>query len=121
MKRMTTLTVLCSVFVLTLALTAAPLQNPPQAPPAPGAQAPPSAEKTFTGQLSKVDAAAKEITLKGADNKEMVFTWNEQTKISGVEGPQGLAGAKTGSNLKVMYRENRGANLATAIDVQPAK
>src|SRR5215468_10385262 len=106
MKRMTTLTVLCSVFVLTLTLTAAPLQNPPQAP-----QAPPSAEKTFTGQLSKVDAAAKEITLKGADNKEMVFTWNEQTKISGVEGPQGLAGAKTGSNLKIMYRENRGANL----------
>lgn len=118
MKRMTTLTVLCSVFVLTLALTAAPLQNPPQAPPAPGGQAAPSAEKTFTGQLSKVDAAAKEITLKGADNKEMVFTWNEQTKISGVEGPQGLAGAKTGSNLKVMYRENRGANLATQIDVQ---
>jgi Cu/Ag efflux protein CusF len=67
--------------------------------------------------LTKVDAAAKEITLKGGDNKEMVFTWNEQTKISGVEGPQGLAGAKTGSNLKVMYRENRGANLATQIEV----
>src|SRR5262245_2538424 len=121
MKRLTTLTVLCSVFVLTLTLTAAPLQNPPQAPPAggaaPGAQAPPSAEKTFTGTLSKVDAAAKEITLKGSDNKEMIFTWNEQTKISGVEGPQGLAGAKAGSNLKVMYRENRGANLATQIDV----
>jgi len=129
MKRLTTLTVFCSVFVLTLTLTAAPLQNPPQAPPGgpgagapapggPGAQAPPSAEKTFTGTLSKVDAAAKEITLKGSDNKEMIFTWNEQTKISGVEGPQGLAGAKAGSNLKVMYRENRGANLATQIDVQ---
>lgn len=119
MKRMTTLTVLCSVFVLTLTLTAAPLQNPPQAPPGgPGAQAPPSAEKAFQGQLSKVDAAAKEITVKGSDNKEMVFTWNEQTKISGVEGPQGLAGAKSGSTLKVMYRENRGANLATQIDVQ---
>jgi len=117
MKRMTTLTVLCSVFVLTLALTAAPLQNPPTAPPA-GAQAPPSAEKSFQGQLSKVDDRAKELTLKGADNKEMIFTWNEQTKISGVEGPQGLAGAKAGSNLKVMYRENRGANLATQIDVQ---
>ena len=127
MKRMTTLTVLCSVFVLTLTLAAAPLQNPPQAPPGgpgapapggPGAQAPPSAEKSFSGTLTKVDAAAKEITLKGSDNKEMVFTWNEQTKISGVEGPQGLAGAKSGSNLKVMYRENRGANLATQIDVQ---
>jgi len=119
MKRMTTLTVLCSVFVLTLALTAAPLQNPPTAPPA-GAQAPPSAEKSFQGQLSKVDDRAKELTLKGADNKEMIFTWNEQTKITGAEGPQGLAG-KTGSTMKVTYRENRGANLATAIDVQPAK
>ena len=129
MKRMTTLTVLCSVFVLTLTLTAAPLQNPPQAPPAPGApgagappagQTPPSAEKTFQGSLSKVDATAKEITVKGADNKEMIFTWNDQTKITGVEGPQGLAG-KTGSTMKVTYRENRGANLATAIDVQAAK
>jgi hypothetical protein len=110
------------VFVLTLALTAAPLQNPPQAPPAPGApgaQAPPSAEKTFQGQLSKYDATAKEITLKGSDNKEMIFTWNEQTKVTGVENPQGLSG-KTGSTLKVTYRENRGANLATMIDVQPA-
>jgi len=123
MKRMTTLTVLCSVFVLTLTLTAAPFQKPP-APPAggapPAAQAPPSAEKSFQGQLSKVDDRAKELTIKGADNKEMIFTWNEQTKITGAEGPQGLAG-KTGSTMKVTYRENRGANLATAIDVQPAK
>jgi hypothetical protein len=118
MKRMTALTVLCSVFVLTLTLTAAPLQNPPTAPPA--GQTPPSAEKSFQGTLSKVDDRAKELTLKGADNKEMIFTWNEQTKITGAEGPQGLAG-KTGAAMKVTYRENRGANLATAIDVQPAK
>src|SRR4030095_9591210 len=122
MKRMTTLTVLCSVFVLTLTLTAAPLQNPPQAPPAggpaPGAQAPPSAEKTATGTLTKVDAQAKELTLKGTDNKEMIFTWNDQTKISGVEGPQGLAGAKAGSNMKIMYRENRGGKMAHPSDGQ---
>lgn len=113
MKRLTTLMAICTVFALSVTAFA---QAPPQAPPA--QQAPASAEKTATGQLSKVDATAKEITIKGADNKEMVFTYNEQTKMTGVEnGPQGLAG-KTGSNLKVTYRENRGANLATSIEVQ---
>lgn len=121
MKRLTTLMAVCAVFVLTLSLTTFALQAP-QNPPAggpPGAQQnPPSAEKTFSGQLSKVDATAKEITLKGADNKEMIFSYNDQTKMSGVDGgAQGLAG-KTGASLKVTYRENRGANLATQIEVQ---
>jgi hypothetical protein len=119
MKRLTTLMAVCTVFVLTLSLTAFALQAPQQ-PPAggpPAGQTPPSAEKTMSGQLSKVDATAKEITLKSADNKETIFTYNDQTKISGVEGgPQGLAG-RTGANLKVTYRENRGANLATQIEV----
>ena len=127
MKRMTTLTAICSVLVLTLSLTAFSVQNPPQqAPggdqPAPGgnppaAQAPPSAEKTYSGQLAKVDATAKEITLKGADNKEMIFVYDDKTQITGAEGPQGLGG-RTGAELRVTYRENRGANLATKIDVQ---
>ena len=121
MKRLTTLTVVCSVLVLTLSLTAFSVQNPPQ-PPAPGgqppaAQTPPSAEKTYSGQLAKVNATSKEVTIKGVDNKEMIFTYDDKTQITGVDGPQGLAG-KTGANLKVTYRENRGANLATHIDVQ---
>jgi hypothetical protein len=57
--------------------------------------------------------------MKGSDNKEMIFTWNDQTKVTGAENAQGLSG-KTGSTAKVTYRENRGANLATAIEVQPA-
>lgn len=118
MKRLTTLTAICAVFVLTLSLTATALQNPPN--PAPQ-QTPPSAEKTYQGQLSKVDATAKEITLKGTDNKEMIFTYNDQTQMTGVDNaPQGLSG-KTGSNLKVTYRENRGTNLATHIEVQAQK
>ena|SRR5688572_11987200 len=119
MKRMTTLMAICSVLVLTLSLTAFS-QNPPQPAPGqnpPAAQTPPSAEKTYSGELAKVNATAKEITLKGADNKEMVFTYDDKTQITGVENPQGLAG-KTGASLKVTYRENRGANMATHIDVQ---
>ena len=118
MKRLTTLMAVCAVFVLTLSVTASALQNPPAQPPA---QNPPAAEKTYQGQLSKVDATAKEIILKGTDNKEMVFTYNDQTKMTGVDnGAQGLAG-KSGSNLKVTYRENRGTNLATQIEVQAQK
>jgi len=119
MKRLTMLTALCSVLVLTLSLTAFS-QNPPQPAPGqnpPAAQTPPSAEKAYSGQLARVNATAKEITVKGADNKEMVFTYDDKTEITGVEGAQGLAG-RTGSSLKVTYRENRGANLATHIDVQ---
>ncbi|HZI51541.1 MAG TPA: hypothetical protein VFE29_06935 [Terriglobia bacterium] len=121
MKRLTTLTAICSVLVLTLSLTAFS-QNPPQPAPGggganpPAAQAPQSAEKTYSGQLAKVNATSKEIVIKGADNKEMIFTYDDKTQITGVEGPQGLAG-KTGSDLKVTYRDNRGANLATKIDV----
>ena len=118
MKRLTTLTVICSVFVLTLSLTAfsqAPQPAPGQNPPA--AQTPPSAEKTYSGQLSKVNATSKEITVKGADNKEMVFTYDDKTQISGVDNPEGLA-ARTGATLKITYRENRGTNMATQIDVQ---
>jgi hypothetical protein len=116
MKRLTTLMAICTVLVLTLSVSAFPQQNPAQNPPA--QQNPPTAEKTYQGQLGKVDATAKEITLKGSDNKEMIFTYNDQTKMTGIDnGAQGLAG-KAGSNLKVTYRENRGTNLATQIEVQ---
>ena len=90
------------------------------AQPAAGQQPPAAAaEKSFSGQLAKVDDKAKEITLKGTDNKEMMFTWDDKTQITGVDGPQGLTG-KTGSNLKVSYREAAGRNLATKIEVAAA-
>jgi hypothetical protein len=117
MKRLTTM---AAVFVLTLSLTAFAFQAPPPAGPA--GQQPPAAaaEKNYSGQLAKVDDKAKEITLKGTDNKEMMFTWDDKTQITGVEGPQGLTG-KTGSALKVTYREAAGRNLATKIEVAAAK
>jgi len=82
-------------------------------------QSPPAAaEKAYQGHLSKVDATVKEIILKGSDNKEMVFTYDAQTKMTGVDnGVQGLAG-KSGSNLIVNYQENRGTNLATQVEVE---
>ena len=104
MKRLTTLA--CSVCADSKSDCFA-FQAPPPAGPA--GQQPPAAaaEKNFSGQLAKVDDKAKEITLKGADNKEMMFSWDDKTQITGVEGPQGLTG-KADQNLKVSYREAGG-------------
>jgi Cu/Ag efflux protein CusF len=115
MTRFVTSMAVCALLVFGLAAFA---QNPP-APPAggpPAAQQPPAAEKTYVGTLSKVDLTAKEITVKGADNKDMVFTFTDKTQMSGIENAQGLSG-KTGSNLRVTYSGN---NVATKIEVAAA-
>ena len=122
MRRFATSLTVCALLVFSL--TAFSMQNPPapreQAPPA-QPNAPQAAEKSYVGTLSKVDLTAKEITVKGSDNKEMVFTFNDATQMSGVDdSPQGLSG-KTGSNLKITYRENRGTNLASKIEVEQKK
>lgn len=116
-------TTLAVLILLTFCVSAFSLQNAPPPAGQPG-QNPPqaaAAEKSYTGTLSKVDLTAKEITVKGSDNKEMVFTFNDRTQMSGVDNsPQGLSG-KTGSNLKITYQEGRGANLATKIEVAQAE
>jgi len=117
MRRLETSLAICVLLIF--CVTAFSMQNAP--PPAP--QAPPqgggaaAAEKSYSGTLSKVDLTSKEITVKGSDNKEMVFTFNDRTQMSGVDNsPQGLSG-KTGSALKITYQEARGSNLATKIEV----
>jgi hypothetical protein len=75
-----------------------------------------STEKTFDGQLTKVDSAAKSITVKGSDNKEMTFRYTDNTQVIGEDSIQGLTG-KTGTQLKISYQEERGRNMATKIEV----
>ena len=80
---------------------------------APPAQA---ADKVFQGQLTKVDATARWIALKGAGDKEMRFDYTDTTQIVGSEKTiQGLAG-KTGTEFKVTYRESGGKQTATRIE-----
>jgi hypothetical protein len=79
---------------------------------APPAQA---AEKVFQGQLDKVDAQAKSISVKGAD-AQMTFEYTDATQVVGSERTvQGLAG-KTGAELKVTYRDAGGKHIATKIE-----
>src|SRR5262245_37209825 len=82
----------------------------------------PQAEKTFSGTLTKVDAAKKVITVKGTGAEpEMTFTFDDKTHVTGAEKTvQGLAG-KSGATLKVTYREEGANRIATRIDVSEAK
>jgi len=87
-----------------------------------GSQTPPIAEKlqadkTINGELMKVDTAAKVISLKGPDQKEMLFRYNDETQVASADKTvQGLAG-KTGAQLRISFREERGSNWATKIEV----
>lgn len=79
--------------------------------------APPSqaADKVFEGQLTKVDANAKQITLKGTD-AEMMFEYTDATQVIGADkGVQGLA-TRTGTPLKITYRDSQGKHIATRIE-----
>jgi hypothetical protein len=83
-----------------------------------GGQAPPAAQaaKEFEGQLTKVDATAKTISVKGSAG-EMLFRYDDKTQVQGPEKDiQGLAG-KSGTPLKVTYREAGDNRIAIAIQV----
>src|SRR5215510_2095915 len=74
-------------------------------------------QKVFEGQLTKVDAAAKSISVKGSTGPEMQFMYDDQTQVIGPEKDiQGLAG-KSGTPLKVSYRQEKGVNIATRIEI----
>ena len=113
MKKLLTVTAVCvAVMLAVMPLTYA------QEKSAPPTQQPPAqaAEKTFQGQLTKVDANAKSITVKGTGDTEMTFEYSDQTQVTGSEkNVQGLAG-KTGTELKVTYRDAGGKHTATRIE-----
>lgn len=113
MKRLATFAAVSAAILMTFCLAGFSQNAPVPGQPAPAAQ-----DRTFEGLLTKVDDTAKLITVKGADSKEMAFSYNDQTQMVGVDkGPEGLTG-KSGSSLKITYRENRGVNLASKIEVQ---
>jgi hypothetical protein len=94
-----------------LPLTAAGQAPPAGAPPAAQAQA-----SSASGELVKVDATAKSITVK-ASGKDEQFTFNDETKITGAQGAAGLA-TMEGSQVTVMYAKDR---VASEIRVTPKK
>lgn len=98
-------------------------QNSTPEQSAPRAEAPnatPNAtEKTFEGRLTKIDTAAKTITvMKEGETKDMTFKYSDETVIVGGDrSAQGLTG-KTGSTLKITYQgENDTNSMASRIEI----
>ena len=90
-----------------------------RAPPNPKAD---KADKlTAKGELVKVDADAKTITIKGADGVETEFAYTATTDVKG--GPDGVAGlaTKSGSKVTVHFTTDMGKKTATKIEVSGDK
>jgi hypothetical protein len=117
------LVLLVSVVMLALSLQGWSVQQPVH-PDQPGKStlSEQPAVRTFEGELSKVDSAAKTISLKTAEpGREITFYYDYRTEVVGANGGiQALTG-KTGSTVKVSYREERGTYQATKIEIQPQK
>ena len=124
MKRMMFPAIAAALFVApTLAGAQAPApQTPPQSEPpaaaAPAQGAPKADAAVARGELVKVDADGKKITVKGADGVETEFAYNDATEIAGGrDGAAGLA-TKSGSMVAVAYTTDNGVKTATKIEIQ---
>lgn len=75
-------------------------------------------QMSVTGTLDKVDVDAKTLTVKKEDNSTIVFSFTDDTKITGAE--QGVAGLATmnGARVTVSYTVQGQSNVATEVDVR---
>jgi len=70
----------------------------------------------FEGELMKVDATAKTLTVKSSEGREMEFRYNDRTLISGADGGvEGLA-AKSGTPVSVHF--DTATRTAATIEVR---
>jgi type II secretory pathway pseudopilin PulG len=79
------------------------------------AQEKPQAQ-TAKGELRSVDSAKQTLTI-SVDNKDQVFQYNEQTKVTGAQG--GVAGLATssGKQVTVQFMSKGADRIATAIEI----
>ena len=64
----------------------------------------------------KVDATAKTLTVKGSEEREMEFRYNDQTLISGANG--GVEGLATKSGTPASVHFDTATRTATTIDIR---
>src|SRR5262245_52209773 len=77
--------------------------QPDREKPAPMAQAQ-ETPQIFDGELLKVDATAKTLSVKNSEGREIEFRYNDQTLISGADG--GVEGLATQSGTPVSVHFN---------------
>ena len=69
------------------------------------------------GQLLNVDRNAKLISVRGPDQKEAMFNYNDDTQVISPDRTMlGLVG-KPGAQVRIRYREDRGVRLAISIEL----
>ena len=81
----------------------------------PMAQAP-ETPQIFEGELMKVDATAKTLSVKSSEGREMEFRYNDQTLISGADG--GVEGLATKSGTPVSVHFDTATRTAANIEVR---
>jgi hypothetical protein len=113
-----------STLLLATVVPAVARQQTPTTPDPQGQNTPAQQDqetRTFEGALTKVDAEMKTITVKSDNDREMTFSYTDQTQVVGADdGVQGLTG-KTGSTMRISYRVEKGTNHASRIELQPRK
>ena len=85
-------------------------QQPPANPPQP----------TVTeGELVRIDATAKMLSIRTAQGADMQFRYTEETKVIGAD--KGVAGLATmaGTQVRVSHTKQGADNVASQIEVLP--
>ena len=125
MRKMTFPALAAALFIApALAGAQSPSPSPAPAPtqaPAPSTAEPKAEKMTAKGELVKVDADVKTITIKGADGVETEFAYTATTDVKG--GSDGVAGlaTKSGSKVTVHFTTDMGKKTATRFEVSGDK
>jgi hypothetical protein len=73
---------------------------------------------SYKGDLVQVSSDSHMLTVRGTDQKEWEFTYNDNTEVTGdIETVEGLAG-KTGTPITVYYKSEGNKHIATRIEVR---
>ncbi len=104
-----------AAFVLTFGLLSLSAQEP-----APGSQAQQKQSQTLSaeGQLARVNLETHLFWVNTADNKELQFSFNDETQVVREGQPVEGLDTMTGSQVKVEYRAEGQNAIATRIEIQ---
>ena len=91
-----------------LLIGVAPIMAQDQAAPAPS---------TIQGQLVRVDATAKTFSVRTESGLQIMFSYDDQTKVTGSDDDVAGLATISGTDVKVDYVKKGQENVATQIEV----
>jgi uncharacterized protein YcfL len=106
----------------------------PRPAPRPAPKGEPGQNQQISGELQRVDMAAKTISIRVDNGMEQTFKFDDSTVVMGLEGQQPQANApsktgkttnasirnlvgKEGSEVMVQWRDDNSAKMATQVNV----